>query len=307
MTQLQQVDGKAVAHLAGVRRNRLKWTLGSVAGQVILYVVLLLLGVIFVLPLVWLVSSSLKHESQVFAFPPQFIPRPIVFGNYPEAISKFPFWSSARNTVVITAGVMVGHLLTCSFTAYVFARVRFPFREALFMLVLATLMIPYHVYLIPQYILFRILGWLNSPRPLIIPALLGQSPYYIFLMRQFFRTIPVEYDESARIDGCGRFAVYWRIIVPLSLPVLGVVAIFTFMSTWNDFLGPLIYLNEPRKQTLAIAIRTYAEMKGSHVLEEMKWTDLMAASSLVTLPPMLLFFILQRYFIQGVVITGIKG
>ena len=288
---------------------RTRLLFGALAGRAALYLLLVVFGVVFVVPLVWLVSSSLKHESQVFAFPPQFIPRPVVLTNFPDAMGHFPFWSSVRNTLVITVGVLVGHLLTCSFTAYVFARVRLPFREALFMVVLATLMIPYHVYLIPQYILFRNLGWLNSPRPLIVPALLGQSPFYIFLMRQFFRTIPVEYDESARIDGCGWFSVYWRIILPLSLPVLGAVGIFTFMATWNDFLAPLIYLNEPRNQTLAVALRTWQELSTSHHLPGVKsvWGTLMAAAVMVSLPPMLIFFFTQRYFIQGVVVTGLKG
>jgi ABC-type glycerol-3-phosphate transport system permease component len=288
-------------------RADLRQKIDRFTGRAVVYVLLVLFGIVFVVPLVWLIGSSFKEERQVMAFPPQFVPNPFVWGNYPKAISKFPFWVSARNTILIVLGVMVGHLFTCSFTAYIFARMRFPFRDALFVLVLSTMMIPYHVYLIPQYILFRILGWLNSAKPLIVPHLLGQAPFFIFLLRQFFRTIPREYDDAARIDGCGWFDIYRRIMLPQALPALGTTAIFTFMGTWNDFLAPLIYLNEPKKQTLAIAIRTWTEMKGSHVIEELLWTDLMAISVMIALPPMLVFFFAQRYFIQGVVISGVKG
>ena len=275
------------------------------AGRAVSYLVLVVLGIVFLVPMAWLVTGSIKPEDQVAAYPPVFIPREFVFSNYPEVMAKFPFWSSLRNTMVIMVGVQIGHLLTASFTAYVFARIRFPLRDALFVLVLSTLMIPYHVYLIPQYLLFRELGWLNSPLPLIVPQLFGQSPFFIFLFRQFIRTIPGEYDEAARIDGCGWLAIYWRIIVPLILPAMGATAILTFMGTWNDFLAPLIYLNEPKNQTLAIAIRTMEAMS-AHLIR-VPWNQLMAISVVLTVPPMLLFFFAQRYFIQGVVISGIKG
>ena len=281
--------------------------LGRYTGRAVLYVALFGLGVLFIAPLLWLVSSSLKPESQVLAYPPQWIPRPVRFVNYAEVLDTFPFWRSTWNTMIIVTGTMVGHLFTCSLTAYAFARIRFPLRDALFVMVLATLMIPYHVYLIPQYLLFKELKWLNSSKPLIVPFLLGQAPFYIFLMRQFFRTIPKEYDDAARIDGCGRLGIYWRIVLPLSYPVLGAVAIFTFMAHWNDFLAPLIYLNEPKKQTLAIAIRTWEAQRLQAGAKPAAWSHIMAVSVLMTLPPMLVFFFAQRRFIQGVVMTGIKG
>jgi len=290
-----------------IRRSDTELLLGRYAGRVALYFALFGLGFVFVSPLLWLVSSSLKPESQVLAYPPQWIPRPVRFINYVEVMQTFPFWRSAWNTMVIVTGTMVGHLFTCSLTAYAFARIRFPLREALFVMVLATLMIPYHVYLIPQYLLFRELDWLNSSKPLIVPFLLGQAPFYIFLMRQFFRTVPKEYDDAARIDGCGWIGIYWRILLPLSYPVLGAVAIFTFMAHWNDFLAPLIYLNEPKKQTLAIAIRTWEALRLQAGAKPASWNHIMAVSVLLTLPPMLVFFFAQRYFIQGVVMTGIKG
>ena len=281
--------------------------LGRHTGRALLYLALFGLGAIFIAPLLWLVSSSLKPENQVLAYPPQWIPRPVRFTNYAEVMDTFPFWRSTWNTMIIVTGTMVGHLLTCSLTAYAFARIRFPLRDALFVMVLATLMIPYHVYLIPQYLLFKELKWLNSSKPLIVPFLLGQAPFYIFLMRQFFRTIPKEYDDAARIDGSGWLGIYWRIVLPLSYPVLGAVAIFTFMAHWNDFLAPLIYLNEPKKQTLAIAIRTWEALRLQAGAKPAAWNHIMAVSVLMTLPPMMVFFFAQRHFIQGVVLSGIKG
>ena len=289
------------------RRSDAGLLLGRYTGRAVLYFALFGLGVLFIAPLLWLVSSSLKPESQVLAYPPQWIPRPVRFVNYAEVLDTFPFWRSTWNTMIIVTGTMVGHLITCSLTAYAFARIRFPLRDALFVMVLATLMIPYHVYLIPQYLLFKELKWLNSSKPLIVPFLLGQAPFYIFLMRQFFRTIPKEYDDAARIDGCGWLGIYWRIVLPLSYPVLGAVAIFTFMAHWNDFLAPLIYLNEPKKQTLAIAIRTWEALRLQAGAKPAAWSHIMAVSVLMTLPPMLVFFFAQRRFIQGVVMSGIKG
>ena len=210
------------------------------------------------------------------------------------------------NTMTIAVAVMVGRLLSASLAAYGFSRVRFPLREVLFLLVLSTLMIPYHVTLIPQYLIFRNLGWLDTLKPLYVPAFFGGGAFYIFLLRQFFLTIPKEYDDAARIDGCGILGVFWRIILPMSLPALGTVAIFTFMATWNDFLGPLIYLNTPEKQTLAVAIMQW-ERSIEHAGYKHNWNHIMAVSCLLTVPPLLVFFFAQRYFIQGIVVTGVKG
>ena len=173
-------------------------------------------------------------------------------------------------------------------------------------LVLTTLMIPYHVILIPQYLIFRDLGWLNTLKPLIVPAWFGGGAFFIFLLRQFFMTIPREYDDAARIDGCGFIQVWWHIILPMSLPALGAVAIFTFMGEWNDFLAPLIYLNTPEKQTLAIAVEQWRR-SSVHTGYNHQWNHIMAVATVVTVPPLLVFFFAQRHFIQGVVISGIKG
>ena len=293
------------------RRSDEGFSLGQRTGRVALYLALCGLGALVIAPLLWLVSNSLQPEGQVYAYPTQWIPRPVRFSTYAEVMDSFPFWRSTWNTMLVVTGAMVGHLFTCSLTAYAFARIRFPLRDALFVMVLATMMIPYHVYLIPRYLLFVEWNWLSSLKPLIVPHLLGQAPFYIFLMRQFFRMIPKEYDDAARIDGCGWLDIYWRIVLPLSNPVLGAVAILTFIAQWNDFLAPLLYLSmsftasDPEKQTLAVAINTWLYLYVD--AKPPSWNQIMAVSVLMTLPPTLVFFFAQRRFIQGVVMTGIKG
>jgi ABC-type glycerol-3-phosphate transport system permease component len=231
-----------------------------------------------------------------------------MFSNYPQALANFPFLQTGLNTMIIVLGVEIGRLLSASLAAYAFARVRIPWRRAFFILVLSTMMLPYHVTLIPQYILFRDLGWLNSFKPLIVPSFFGGGAFFIFLLRQFFMTIPKEYDDAARIDGCGTLGIYWRIILPLSKPALGTVAIFTFMGEWNDFFAPLIYLNTPDKWTLALAIKTWELTQQSGLgYKPQPYNHIMAIATLITLVPMVMFFFTQRYFVQGVVVSGIKG
>ena len=278
-------------------------------GRAFLYLVLAVLTVILVAPLIWMVSASFKPEGYVFEYPPRLIAEKIQWWNYVEAWNQFPFWRSLRNTLTITVGVEAGRLLSASLTAYVFARLRFPGRNPLFLLVLSTMMIPYHVVLIPQYLLFRNLGWLDSFRPLIVPHFFGGGAFFIFLLRQFIMTIPRDYDDAARIDGAGTFAILWRIIMPMTKPALATVAIFTFMGEWNDFLAPLIYLNSQEKYTLAIAIRQWQQVAvwGAGAYMPPTWNAIMAMATVLTIPPVVLFFFTQRYFIQGVVISGVKG
>ena len=287
------------------RTRRRAWRL---AGRGLLYLTLLVGAIVFTLPTFWMVSTSLKLPWQATAFPPEFIPNPWAFETYPESWEQFPFWVSLKNTMVIELGVLVGRMLTASLVGYGFARLRFPGREWLFLVVLSTLMIPYHVTLVPQYLLFKELGWLNTPLPLIVPWWFGGGAFFIFLLRQFFRSINREMDEAARIDGCGTFTTFWYILLPMSLPALGVVAIFTFLNEWNDFLAPLIYLNTEDTQTLAIAIQFWR----NHATLAVQWQratfpQTMAMSTILTIPPVLVFFFLQRYFIQGIVVTGVKG
>jgi ABC-type glycerol-3-phosphate transport system permease component len=271
-----------------------------------LFLAIAVISLVFLTPLIWMMGTSLKPEAQVWEYPPRLIPREFVWENYPVAARQFPFMRSLVNTMAVVVGVMVGRLATSTLVAYSFARVRFPGRDAIFLLVLSTMMIPYHAVLIPQFLLFSNLGWLNSLKPLIVPSFFGGGAFFIFLLRQFFMTIPRDYDDAARIDGCGTFGILWQIIVPMSRPALGTVAIYTFMDTWNDFLAPLIYLRTPDKQTLAIAVQQW-QRQIQQVGYQHDWNHIMAICTLVALGPILVFFFAQRHFVQGVVVTGLKG
>jgi ABC-type glycerol-3-phosphate transport system permease component len=265
---------------------------------------ILLLGAFFILlPLVWMLSTSLKTPANVYKFPPEFIPDPIKFSNFPEALTIVPFGRYYLNTSIVTVGNIVGHLLSCSLVAFAFARLRAPGKNLLFMLVLSTVMIPFYVRMIPLFILYRTFGWLDTLLPLIVPAFFAGNAFFIFLLRQFFLTINRELEDAARIDGCSTFGVYWRIILPLSKPALAVIAVFDFVFNWNDFLGPLIFLNSNRNRTVAVGL---AYFQGS--METAPMTHLLMAAALVSIVPVLiLFFFTQRHFIQGIVFTGMKG
>lgn len=272
----------------------------------VVYIILSFFGFIVLLPFFWMISSSLKSDAEIFVFPPKWIPSEIMWKNYPEALRSFPFSTALKNTLIITIGVLIGQLLTASMTAFAFARLRFRLREFLFMLVLATMMIPYQVTLIPTYLLFKALGWIDTFLPLIVPAYFGGGAFFIFLLRQFFMTIPLELDDAAKIDGCSFWRIYWSIILPLAKPALATVAIFSFYGSWNDFLAPLIYLSSPEKHTLSIALQ-YFRLGGAVAFGPVRtWAHLMVVSLVVMLPCILLFFFAQKYFIQGVVITGLK-
>jgi multiple sugar transport system permease protein len=252
-------------------------------------------------PFLWMVSTSLKETAQVWVFPPQWLPNPVRWQNYTEALTILPFGRYALNTLIITVATTLGVVLSSSLCAYGFARIQFPGRDLIFMIVLTAIMIPYAVLLIPQYIMFRSLGWIDSYLPLTVPVWFGGGAFNIFLLRQFFRTIPAELSDAARIDGASELGIYWRIIMPLAGPALATVAIFTVLNTWNDFLGPLVYISSQDKFTLALGL---AQFRGLYATQ---WQYLMAASTVVVVPTLVLFFLAQRYFIQGVVLTGLKG
>jgi multiple sugar transport system permease protein len=268
--------------------------------RVLVWTLLVVGGLIMITPFLWLVSTSLKEQAQIFLYPPQWIPDPVAWRNYPEALTALPFGRFVRNTVLITAITMVGVLLTSSLCAYGFARLRFPGRDAIFMVLLSTLMLPYAVTLIPQYVMFTYLGWVDTYLPLTVPVWFGGGVFNIFLLRQFFRTIPADLTDAARIDGAGELRIYWQVILPLARPALTVVAIFTFINTWNDFLGPLIYLSSHDNFTIALGLATF---KGMYATQ---WQYLMAASTVMIVPIIVLFFLAQRYFVQGIVLTGMK-
>lgn len=272
--------------------------------RLVIYAILVLGALVMFAPFAFLISSSLKIETQVFQFPIQWIPDPVRWQNYSDALTQKPFHLYFQNTMIIALLNQVAVLVTSSMVGYGFARIDFPGRNFWFGVALATMMLPYYVTMVPQFILMSRLGWMDSFRPLIIPFFFGGGAFNVFLFRQFFRTLPEDLSDAARIDGCTEFEIYWRIFIPLSTSVFITVAIFTFMGSWNDFIGPLLYINSPDKFTIALGLSTYRSMMG---VGRTRWDLLMAASVTMTAPIVILFFILQRYFIRGVVMSGIKG
>lgn len=273
-------------------RQRLRTVMGYVAAVVV--------AALFLLPLFWMISSSLKPNYQVLEFPPRWLPDPIQWSNYVEALTYVPFGRYALNTLFIAAMVIVGHVLSCTLVAYAFARLQAPGKNVLFLILLATMMLPYPVTMIPIYIGFKTLGWVNTFLPLIVPAFFG-SAFYIFLLRQFFLTLPSELEDAARVDGANTVQILWHIILPISRPALATVAIFTFQAVWNDFLPPLIYLHDQSKYTVSLGLNFF---RSSY---DVRWAYLMAASLVTMLPVIIVFFLAQRQFISGITITGLKG
>lgn len=279
--------------VSGARAWRLFW-------RTAIYVVTAVLAVVFTFPFFWMVSSSVKPPYEMMAMPPKWIPSAIVFDNYTRPFTNLPFLLFYRNTIFVTLMGMLGVLLSSSLVAFAFARMRWPGRDKLFIVMLATLMVPNHVTLIPTYVFYSRLDWINTFLPLLVPEWTG-SPFIIFLMRQYMMTIPLEMDDAARIDGCGWFRLYSRIIVPLSWPVVGVAAIYSFTYHWNAFERPLIYLNRLELFTVPLGM---AVLKGRYASE---FGSMMAMATLSVLPVLIVFFLAQRYFIQGVVVSGVKG
>ena len=297
----EAVPGGVLGILASQRLLR-RVRLGATYG-------LLVVGAFFVvIPFFWMISSSLKEPLDVLKFPPEWIPDPVVWRNYYDALTQdiAPFAVFFRNSALITATALIGQVVSASVVAYSFARLRWWGRDVLFLVVLATMMLPHQVTMIPVFVLFKSLHWLDTFKPLIVPAYFGGGAFYVFLMRQFMMTISLEIDDAAKVDGCNTLGLYRHIILPLSKPALGAAAIFSFQGHWNDFLGPLIYLNSMHKYTVQLGL---AQLRGygSGAFGTPKLNLMMAAATLVMLPCLLLFFFAQRQFIQGVVITGVKG
>ncbi|MBD2872531.1 carbohydrate ABC transporter permease [Paenibacillus arenilitoris] len=268
-------------------------------------VAILLIGgsVIILSPIWWMISTSLKPMEEIMQYPPTFFPKEIHWDNYVRAwtspAAHFSRW--LMNTALITVCVVLASVFSNAFIAYGFAKIKFPGRSFLFAVVLATMMIPGFVTMIPQYILFAKLGWMNTYWPLIVPSLFG-SAFFIFLLRQFFMSIPNELIDAAKIDGANHFYIWLRLMVPLIKPAVATIAIFSFNGAWNDFLGPLLYVNDEKMYTLQIGLQTF---KGT---EATQWHYLMAASLMVLLPVIALFMFFQRYFIEGMNLTaGTKG
>lgn len=269
--------------------------------RVLLYAVMIALSVAFMIPMVWMLSTSLKLQGQVFADPPIWIPKPIMWQNYVEVLQVAPLIRWLSNTCIITVSATFGTLLSSSLVGFGFARLRFPGRSVLFGLLLATMMLPGIVTMIPTFILFKFLNWLDTYLPLIIPSYFGGGAYNIFLVRQFYLTIPTDFDDAARIDGANNYTIWARIMLPLNAPVLTALGIFSFVGHWTEFMGPLIYLFTESKKTLALGLRAFVDpFLASYHLN-------MAAALYLTLPIVVLFFFGQRYFLKGVVMTGITG
>jgi multiple sugar transport system permease protein len=273
------------------------------------HLALLVLCVPFALPLVWMVSTSLKGDQQIYTTDqgrlPTFsvdklLPNPIEWQNYPRAIESVPFLAYLRNTIYLCAATVVAAVLSSAVVAYGFARLQFPGRKLLFIVMIATMALPPQVTMIPVFIIFRTIGWYGTLLPLIAPMCCG-VPFFIFLLTQFYRTIPNQLSEAARIDGAGEWTIFWRIVLPMSKPVLATCAIFQFIHAWNDFFGPLLYLNDPSRYTLAYGLQQFMSAFGG------QWAELMAGATMFTVPVIIIFFLAQRVFIQGISTTGMKG
>ena len=278
--------------------------LNSLGRYSFLYALLLGLSLVFIAPFLWLLSCSLQDAKSIFAIPFQWIPDPFRLQNYIEAVSTLPFHRYLLNTCIIVGCTIVGTLFSSSLAAFAFSRLRFKGRDTLFLVCIGTMMLPGQVTMIPVYVMFSKLGWVDTFLPLIVPSFFG-APFIIFLLRQFFLTIPYEFDEAALLDGAGRLRTFWHIILPLSKPALATAVIFTFMGSWNDFMGPLIYLNSPEKATLTLGLSLMKnQMLYSGVVE---WHLLMAASVLVLIPNLVLFFVAQKQFVRGITLTGMRG
>jgi multiple sugar transport system permease protein len=270
-------------------------------GGLALHVVLGLGALIMLIPFIWMVSTSFKTIDQVFTFPPNWIPNPFIWDNYPRAFTSVPFARWFLNSLQIAVLVTMGQLFTCSLAGFTFARMRFPGRDPLFLVYLGTMMIPAHVTIIPIFVTMNWLKLVDTPWSLILPGL--TSAWGTFLFRQYFLTLPSELEDAAKIDGCGFFRIYGQISLPLAKPVLATLAVFTFMGSWNDFLGPLIFLQSKDQKTLTIGLLQFrAEFQGLA-----NWPVMMAGIVISTLPILIAFVIGQKYFVRGLALTGIKG
>ncbi len=268
-----------------------------------IYAALILLSLPAILPLLWMVSTSFKGNEQIFGSSDlslkSLVPSPVVTSNYPEALNNKPFMHYLRNTLLLCVCTVLGAVCSSALVAYGFAKVEFAGKKMWFALMIATMALPGQVTMIPVFGLFRSLGWYGTYLPLIVPAFTA-SAYYVFLLTQFFRTIPLEMSEAARVDGASEWTIFKTLIVPLSKPALATCALFQFIGTWNDFLGPLLYINDPAKYTLAYGLQQFVSHYGGF------YAQLMAAATFFTLPIIVLFFFAQKTFIQGISTTGGK-
>ncbi len=296
MANLSTVSKPSAQQQTAIRSLRRRRRIGAIAT----HAALIALSFVFILPFLWLLSTSLKPDDQIFAFPPVWIPRPVIFDHYVRGMNFIPFWTYLTNTLIYCGATIFGTVLSSSMAAYSLARINWPGKNILFAILIGIMVVPGQVTLIPQFLIFRSLGWIDTLLPLIVPSFFG-VPFFIFLLRQFFLTIPRELSEAARIDGAGEWTIYSQIMLPLARPALATVGLFTFLNAWNDFLGPLVYLNSQTNYTLSIGLQQF---RGQY---DSLWGPLMAVTTVMTIPVIVAYFFAQRTFIQGITLTGIKG
>lgn len=266
-----------------------------------LYVLLFTISILLLGPLLWMFSTSLKSMQEIVSFPPTIIPEKVQWHNYIDAINSFPFFKYMGNTFFITILVMIGTILSNSFIAYGFSKIDFPFKNLFFSLVLSTMMIPSFITMIPQYIVFSKIGWVGTYLPLIVPSFFGNA-FHIFLLRQFYLSISNELIDAAKVDGANHFYIWFKLMLPLTKPALITIGILSFNGTWNDFIGPLLYIHDEAKYTLQIGLQVFQNQSTT------QWNLLMASAFLTLVPTILLFFFAQKYFIKGMDLTGgVKG
>jgi multiple sugar transport system permease protein len=266
------------------------------------HVVLIAFGLVMVYPLLWMIASSIKPDALIFR-EPSLLPTETDFGHYSDGWNALshPFGVYLLNSAIVVLGALLGNLVSCSMAAYAFARLKFRGRAFFFGMMMLTLMVPIYVLIIPQYVMFSEIEWVNTFLPLIVPKFLATDAFFIFLMIQFFRSLPTELDEAAKIDGAGYWRIYFRILLPISVPALATTAIFTFIWTWNDFLSQLIYLTKPELQTAPVALRNYVDATSGA-----SWGSLFAMSVITLIPVFVVFLVGQRYLVKGIATTGMK-
>lgn len=291
------VNSEVGQHLVGRPKARVA---SRIVGPTAKYGVLTVCAILFITPLLTMIGTSLKDDQSLFANPLDFIPNPIEWHYYPDALQSFPFVADLMNSLHITIPNVIGTVISCSFVAYGFSRIQWPGRNTVFIIMLSTMMIPYQVYMTPLFILFKQFGWVGSFKPLFVPSFFATDAFSVFLIRQFFMTIPKELSAAAKIDGCSEFRTFVNVVMPLAKPALFVVALFTFLNNWNDYLGPLIYLQDPSQFTLQLGLATF---QGSHGTQ---WQMLMAVSTIIVLPVIIIFLAGQRTFVQGITLGGVK-
>jgi multiple sugar transport system permease protein len=273
----------------------------EILGNIATVLILSVFGLTNLFPFFWMVSSSFKTLAEIYQFPPSMLPNQLMWSNYVEAWNALPFAQFFVNSLIVSSTVVLGQLLSSSLAGYSFARLRYPFRNKIFLLYLATLMVPFTVILIPLYVQMRAFGWVNSLLPVIVPFIF--TPWGTFLMRQFMLTIPKDLEDAARIDGCNWFQVYWKIMVPLCKPALATLAIFTFLTSWNSFQWPMITLGTMQVKTLPLGLAMFYNQAANRT----PWHLVMAASTFIVLPVLIIFIFGQKYYVRGVVTSGIKG